>query len=71
MNRNLAIGVGQLPQKLDKESETERVQIVAPSSWLRRIDAWRKSQPADVSRSAAIRALVDLGLEALKKKGKP
>jgi hypothetical protein len=55
-----------MPPKLEEDSETERVQIVAPSSWIRRIEEWRRSQPKIPNRSDAIRQLVDLGLEAKK-----
>lgn len=57
-----------MPPKLDEDSETERVQIVAPSSWIRRIEEWRRAQPKIPSRSDAIRQLVDLALEASRKK---
>jgi hypothetical protein len=57
-----------MPPKLDEDSETERVQIVAPQSWIRRIEEWRRAQPKIPSRSDAIRQLVDLGLEAKKKR---
>lgn len=57
-----------MPAKLDEDSETERVQIVAPSSWIQRIEEWRRAQPKIPSRSDAIRQLVDLGLEVKKKR---
>lgn len=61
----MAIG---MPPKLEEDSETERVQIVAPSSWIRRIEEWRRAQTKIPSRSDAIRQLVDLGLETKKKR---
>jgi hypothetical protein len=61
-------GVPEMPRKLDDESETERVQIVAPASWIRRIEEWRRAQPKIPSRSDAIRQLVDAGLEATRRK---
>lgn len=51
-----------MPKKLDDESETERVQIVAPASWIARVEEWRRAQVRIPSRSEAIRILVDLGL---------
>lgn len=51
-----------MPPKLDKGSATERVQIVAPASLLKRIDDWRRKHPAIPNRSEAIRLLVDLAL---------
>jgi hypothetical protein len=40
------------------------VQIIAPETWLARIDAWRRKQPGRniPSRSEAIRILVDKAL---------
>jgi len=57
----------QMPPKLEENSETERVQIVAPTSWIRRIEEWRRTQPKIPSRSDAIRQLVDAGLDAMKR----
>lgn len=51
-----------MPPKLDTESETERVQIVASASWVSRVEEWRRAQPKIPSRSDAIRQLVDLAL---------
>ena len=59
---------GHMPPKLDHGSETERLQIVAPSSWVQRVEEWRRAQPKIPSRSDAIRQLVDAGL--LARKGK-
>jgi hypothetical protein len=58
----------QMPPKLEENSETERIQIVAPTSWIRRIEDWRRAQPKIPSRSDAIRQLVDAGLDAMKKR---
>jgi hypothetical protein len=57
---------GQMPPKLEDQSDTERVQIVAPASWIRRIEEWRRAQPKIPSRSDAIRQLVELGLKVKK-----
>lgn len=51
-----------MPPKLEEESETERVQIVAPSSWVQRVEEWRRKQPRIPSKSEAIRLLVDKAL---------
>lgn len=59
-----------MPPKLEEDSATERVQIVAPANWLQRVEEWRRAQPKIPSMSAAIRQLVDAGLDAAKKGGK-
>ena len=51
-----------MPPRLETGTPTERVQIIAPRSWLARIDEWRRKQPSIPSRSEAIRLLVDLAL---------
>jgi hypothetical protein len=48
-----------------------RLNLVAAEDWIKRVDAWRRSQPALPSRSEAIRRLVELGLDALEAKAKP
>lgn len=53
-----------MPPKLQDGVETERVQIVAPASWISRIDEWRRTQKKIPSRSEAIRLLVDKALDA-------
>lgn len=53
-----------LPPKLEDGSPTERIQIVAPQSWVERIEEWRRKQPRIPSKSEAIRILVDRALEA-------
>jgi hypothetical protein len=58
---------GPMPPKLDEESETERVQIVAPASWVRRVEEWRRAQDRIPSRSEAIRLLVDQALKGVKR----
>ena len=45
-------------------SAVQRLNLIAPVDWLKRIDAWRRHQPNLPSRSEAIRTLVDRGLEA-------
>ncbi|MCK1685626.1 hypothetical protein [Bradyrhizobium sp. 145] len=58
-----------MPPKL--ETETKRLNMVAPGSWVKKIDEWRRQQPDLPNISEAIRRLVDLGLEASKKLSKP
>ncbi|WLA80372.1 hypothetical protein [Bradyrhizobium elkanii] len=59
-----------MPAKLDPEGEPKRLNIVAPASWVKKIDDWRRSQPDLPNLSEAIRRLVEAGLEATKKGGK-
>jgi hypothetical protein len=59
-----------MPQKLDDGAATERVQIVAPASWIERVEEWRRDQSRIPSRSEAIRILVDLALDAQKRGAK-
>jgi len=59
-----------MPPKLDKETPTERIQVVAPGSWVQRVEEWRRKQPRIPNRSEAIRILVDLALDTDAKKGK-
>lgn len=58
-----------MPPKL--ETETKRLNMVAPASWVKKIDDWRRQQPDLPNISEAIRRLVDLGLETSKKLSKP
>jgi hypothetical protein len=51
-------------QKLD--DEIQRLNMVAPVSWVKKIDDWRRKQPDLPGLSAAIRRLVEIGLEAAK-----
>lgn len=54
-----------MPPKLEDGIETERLQIVAPRTWVDRIEDWRRKQPGRIpSKSEAIRILVDRALEA-------
>jgi hypothetical protein len=55
-----------MPPKLDPNTETRRLNLVAPASWVRKIDDWRRHQPDLPNISEAIRRLVEIGL----KKGK-
>ena len=51
-----------MPPKLEEGAATERVQIVAPPSWVDRVEEWRRKQPRIPNRSEAIRILVDRAL---------
>lgn len=53
-----------MPPRLDKDANAERVQIVAPRSWLDLIEEWRSQERPIPSMSAAIRRLVEIGLAA-------
>ena len=55
-----------MPHKLD--DEIQRLNMVAPTSWVKKIDDWRRREPDLPNLSEAIRRLVELGLEAAKKK---
>jgi len=55
----------QMPPKLEDGAPTERIQIVAPASWVDRVEEWRRKQkPRMPNRSEAIRILVDQALAA-------
>jgi hypothetical protein len=47
-----------------------RLNLIVSSDWLRRLDAWRKHQPAVPTRSEAIRALVTYALDVMSKTDK-
>lgn len=51
-----------MPPKL--EDETRRLNMVAPVSWLQKIDDWRRRQPDLPNVSEAICRLVEIGLDA-------
>jgi hypothetical protein len=61
---------GSMRPKLDPNTETRRLNLVAPASWVRRIDDWRRQQPDLPNISEAIRRLVDAGLDATGRKAK-
>lgn len=66
--RAMMISETSMPPKLEDGSATERMQIVAPSSWLARVEEWRRQQPKIPSKSEAVRILVDLALAAEEKR---
>ncbi|WP_108609195.1 hypothetical protein [Aminobacter sp. MSH1] len=53
-----------MPPKLEDGTPTERIQIVAPQTWVARIEEWRRKQPRIPSKSEAIRILVDKALDS-------
>ena len=57
-----------MPTKLD--DEIQRLNMVAPAAWMKKIEDWRRREPDLPNLSEAIRRLVDKGLESAKKGGK-
>lgn len=53
-----------MPARLDPDNEPRRLNIVAPASWVGRIDDWRRKQADLPNLSEAIRRLVEAGLDA-------
>ena len=47
--------------------DVQRLNMVVTAAWLKKIDEWRRKEPDLPSLSAAVRRLVDAGLEAKKK----
>lgn len=56
------LGTSQMPPRIDEEAPVERIQMVAPASWIARVESWRRAQEKIPSRSEAIRVLVDKAL---------
>lgn len=46
----------------------ERIQIVAPVEWIKKVEEWRRAQPEIPNKSEAIRQLVEMGLKSDKKR---
>jgi hypothetical protein len=57
----------QRPYTYDAVMATERFEMRYPPDLLKKIDEWCEQQPAPPSRAAAIRYLIELGLEHAKK----
>lgn len=53
-----------MPPKLDPQSSTDRLELLAPHSLVERVDEWRRQQPDIPNRSEALRRLVGMGLAA-------
>lgn len=62
LTRNHIFGETWMPPRLDEATTTERLQVIAPGSWVARVEEWRRAQPKIPSRSEAIRVLVDKAL---------
>jgi hypothetical protein len=58
--------IDHMPRKLDPDTETRRLNLVASAAWVRKIDDWRRQQPDLPNISEAIRRLVEIGLKAKK-----
>jgi hypothetical protein len=54
-----------MPQKLD--DEIQRINMVVPTAWVKKVDDWRRREPDLPNLSEAIRRLVEIGLERAKK----
>ena len=54
-----------MPHKLD--DEVQRLNMVAPAAWVKKVDDWRRREPDLPNLSEAIRRLVEMGLESAKK----
>ena len=53
--------------KLDLEDDIKRLNLVVPTAWVRKVDDWRRRQPALPSFSAAVRRLVEQAIDGEKK----
>ena len=56
-----------MPPKL--EDDIKRLNMIAPVSWVKKVDDWRRQQPELPNLSEAIRRLVEMGLESAKRSG--
>ncbi|MFC5554740.1 hypothetical protein [Methylobacterium iners] len=59
-----------MPKKLKEGPATERLQIVAPVSFVQNVDAFRREHPDLPNRSEAIRMLVTEALEMRRAKSR-
>lgn len=57
-----------MPPKLDPETGTRRVYMVAAERWIDRVNDWRYQQRHPPTFSEAIRQLVDLALDSEERK---
>ena len=53
-----------MPPRLDEHSETRRINVVAPATLHKRIEVWRRRQAGRLTKSDAVRALLESALEA-------
>jgi metal-responsive CopG/Arc/MetJ family transcriptional regulator len=52
-----------MPPRIEPDTPTERIQILAPRTWVEQVDDWRRRQEGHIpSRSEAIRVLVLMAL---------
>ena len=52
-----------MPPRIEPETPTIRIHILAPKTWVERVDQWRRKQEGAIpSRSEAIRILVAMAL---------
>ena len=54
-----------MPTKLD--DEIQRLNMVVPTAWVKKVDDWRRREPNLPNLSEAIRRLVEMGLKSAKK----
>ena len=52
-----------MPPKLEQGVRTERLQVLASATWIKRLDDWRRKQDGLPNRSEAIRILVEKALD--------
>lgn len=57
-----------VPPKLDKDSPSGRINVIATEALLRRIEEWRSQQRPIPNKSEAARMLIEQALEAEEKR---
>lgn len=55
-------GVAMSAEQTDKLKKESRLEMRVDTSWLKRIDDWRRQQDEIPSRAEALRRLTDIGL---------
>ena len=53
-----------MPSKLEIGTETRKIHLAVPKTWVDKIDEWRAKQRPIPNKSEAIRVLVEHALEA-------
>jgi Arc/MetJ-type ribon-helix-helix transcriptional regulator len=53
-----------MPSKLEIGTETTKIHLAVPKTWVDKIDEWRAKQRPIPNKSEAIRVLVERALEA-------
>ena len=53
-----------MPSKLETGTETTKIHLAVPKTWVDKIDEWRAKQRPIPNKSEAIRVLVEHALEA-------